>query len=109
MSHPAPPWLRQPASGRMTLSLYVQPGAKTTAWAGNHGDDLKLRLAAPPIDGRANAALIDFLARYWGLSKRQVSLQSGESSRHKVIALDELNPDDRQRILSRLPDEKSSA
>lgn len=92
------PWLRQPDATRLTLSLYLQPGAKTSGWAGCHGDALKLRLAAPPIDGRANAALIDFLAQQWGLSKRQITLQSGLSSRHKVIALDELSPADLQRV-----------
>ena len=69
----------------VVLALHIQPGAKKTEVVGPHGDALKIRLAAPPVDGKANAALIDFLADCLGLPKAAVSLKSGQTSRRKVV------------------------
>lgn len=80
------PWLSRHPDG-VRLVLHVQPGAKKTECAGEHGDALKLRLAAPPVDGKANAALQAWLAQQLGCPKRDVHLLSGEKSRHKVVAL----------------------
>ena len=55
-------WYRRENNGKLILSLYIQPGAKNTQFAGLHGDALKISLAAPPIEGKANKALIKFLA-----------------------------------------------
>ena len=77
-------WLRA-GNGRITLSLHIQPGAKKTEVVGLHGDALKIRLAAPPVDGKANAALLAFVAERLGLPKSDVSLKSGQSSRRKVL------------------------
>jgi uncharacterized protein (TIGR00251 family) len=55
-------WRRE-EDGAVVLVLHVQPGAKRTEVAGVHGDALKIRLAAPPVDGKANAELVRFLAR----------------------------------------------
>lgn len=71
----------------ITLTLHVQPGAKRTDVAGLHGDALKIRLAAPPIEGRANEALLKFIAESFGVSVRQVELKQGGQSRHKVVAV----------------------
>ena len=79
-------WLRESA-GRTTLTLHIQPGAKKTEVAGQHGDALKIRLAAPPVDGKANAALINFVADRLGLAKSAVSLKSGQTSRRKVLEI----------------------
>ncbi len=77
-------WLR--ADGEdVILSLHIQPGARTTEVVGEHGDALKIRLAAPPVDGKANAVLIGFLAKTLGVPKAAVSLLSGESSRAKRV------------------------
>ncbi len=78
-------WFRQAADGRTTLTLHIQPGAKKTEFAGLHGDALKIRLAAPPVDGKANEALIKFVAEVLGLPKSAVSLKSGQTSRRKVL------------------------
>ena len=78
-------WLRVAADGRITLTLHIQPGAKTTGFAGLHGDALKIRLAAPPVDGKANEALIRFVAETLKLPKSAVTLKSGQSSRRKVL------------------------
>jgi uncharacterized protein (TIGR00251 family) len=78
-------WFRQAADGRITLTLHIQPGAKKTEFAGLHGDALKIRLAAPPVDGKANEALIRFVAETLGLAKSAVHLKSGQTSRRKVL------------------------
>lgn len=77
-------WLRQ-SGDRLTLTLHIQPGAKKTEIAGLHGDALKIRLAAPPVDGKANAALLAFVAEVLDLPKQAVSLKSGQTSRRKVV------------------------
>ena len=78
-------WFRIAADGRITLTLHIQPGAKKTEFAGLHGDALKIRLAAPPVDGKANEALIKFVAETLGLAKSAVNLKSGQTSRRKVL------------------------
>ena len=55
----------------MILELHVQPGAARSEFAGEHGGRLKLRLAAPPVQGKANAALVEFLAGYFHKSRRK--------------------------------------
>lgn len=81
-------WLRVAADGRLTLTLHIQPGAKKTEVAGEHGDALKIRLAAPPVDGKANAALLAFIAERLGVSKSAVTLKSGQTSRRKVVEVE---------------------
>jgi uncharacterized protein (TIGR00251 family) len=71
----------------LTLTLHVQPGAKRTEVAGLHGEALKIRLAAPPVEGRANEALLKFIADFFGVPLRQVELKQGGQSRHKVVAI----------------------
>ena len=71
----------------ITLTLHVQPGAKHSNIAGLHGDALKIRLAAPPIEGRANEALLKYLAELFDVPLRQVELKQGAQSRHKVVAV----------------------
>lgn len=78
-------WFRLAADGRITLTLHIQPGAKKTEFAGLHGDALKIRLAAPPVDGKANEALVKFVAEVLGLPKSAVNLKSGQTSRRKVL------------------------
>lgn len=71
----------------LTLTLHVQPGAKRTEVAGLHGMALKIRLAAPPVEGRANDALLKFIAESFCVPLRQVELKQGGQSRHKVVAI----------------------
>ena len=79
-------WYRRNADV-ITLTLHVQPGAKRSEIAGLHGAALKIRLAAPPIEGRANEALLKFIAELFGVPLRQVELKQGGQSRHKVVAI----------------------
>lgn len=71
----------------LTLTLHVQPGAKRSELAGLHGDALKLRLAAPPVEGRANEALLKFIATLFEVPLRQITLKQGGQSRHKVVEI----------------------
>lgn len=71
----------------VTLTLHIQPGAKRSELAGLHGEALKIRLAAPPVDGRANEALLKFVAGLFDVPVRQVELKQGAQSRHKVVAI----------------------
>ena len=79
-------WYRRNAD-ILTLTLHVQPGAKRSEIAGLHGDALKIRLAAPPVEGRANEALLKFIAGLFDVPLRQVELRQGGQSRHKVVAI----------------------
>ena len=81
-------WLRETADGSLLLALHIQPGARQTGFAGLHGEAMKLRLAAQPIEGRANAALCAFLAEFCGVPKSAVTLVSGETSRAKRVRVD---------------------
>lgn len=88
MSSDGASWHGRGADGAtLTLRLHIQPGAKRTEVAGLHGDALKIRLAAPPVDGRANEALIAWLAQAFGVPQRQVRLVRGEKSREKVVEI----------------------
>ena len=78
-------WCRASTDGTLTLTLHIQPGAKKTEFAGLHGDALKIRLAAPPVDGKANEALVRFVADTLGLPRSAVELKSGHTSRRKVL------------------------
>ena len=92
-------WLRATAGGAI-LTLHIQPGAKRSEIAGLHGDALKIRLAAPPVDGKANACLIDFLADRLGRPKSAFELVSGHTSRAKRVAVDGIGPAEiQQRLL----------
>lgn len=71
----------------LTLTLHIQPGAKRSELAGLHGEALKIRLAAPPVEGRANEALLKFIAGLFAVPVRQVELKQGSQSRHKVVAI----------------------
>jgi uncharacterized protein (TIGR00251 family) len=74
-------------SERLVLDLHVQPGAKKTEFAGMHGERRKVRLAAPPVDGKANDALIAFIAAQYGVPKRNVTIDAGEHSRQKRVTV----------------------
>lgn len=71
----------------LTVTLHVQPGAKRTEIVGLHGDALKIKLAAPPVEGKANEALLRFIADQFAVPLRNVELKQGGQSRHKVIAI----------------------
>lgn len=69
------------------LAVHVQPGARKTESAGLHGDRLKVRLTAPPVDGKANKALEAWAAEAFGVRKSDVELIRGQTSRRKTLRL----------------------
>jgi uncharacterized protein len=79
-----PGWAKRVPEGWL-LAVHVQPGAKKTEVAGLHGEELKIRIAAPPVEGRANALLEEFVARALGVPKRAVSVVKGGRSRRKTV------------------------
>lgn len=85
-------WFAQAADGSLILTLHIQPGAKKSGIAGLHGEALKIRLAAPPVDGKANAELLGFLAKACGVSRSAVELLSGETSRAKRVRISGADP-----------------
>lgn len=99
------PWYRI-EDEHIILNLHIQPGAKCTEVAGTHGDALKLRIAAPPVDGQANAKLLDFLKKVFDVPSSQVILKQGSAGRRKVVEIQgsRLMPD----ILVMNPTEKTT-
>lgn len=86
----SPPWLRADGDG-VVLTLHIQPGAKKTEIVGRHGDALKIRLAAPPVDGKANEALIAFIAAKVGVGRTVVELVSGQTARAKRVRIHDID------------------
>ncbi len=73
----------------LDLLLYIQPGASKSGWAGTFGEPsrLKLKISAPPRDGEANEAVLEFVAQELKLKKHEVELLRGEKSRFKDVRL----------------------
>jgi len=86
------------ARSRLTLAVYVQPNARTSEVAGLHGDALKLRIAAPALDNRANAELIDFLHQWFKLPSSRITIKQGARGRHKLVVLDTAGAEIKSRI-----------
>lgn len=95
-------WLTTGKNNAPIISVHAQPGAKRTAVVGIHGDRLKIALASPPVDGKANAALIKYLSKELGVSKSSVRLLSGDTSREKRIEVAGLSTDDLLESLKKL-------
>lgn len=89
-------WHLDARDGTLTLDLHIQPGASRTEIAGRHGDRLKLRVSAPPVDGAANRAVVEFVAARLNVARKDVSVVRGITSRAKTVAVADaraLSPD----------------
>jgi uncharacterized protein (TIGR00251 family) len=95
-----PPYLKVASKG-IVLNLHVQPGSSCTAFAGLHGSSLKLKVQPPPLDGAANKACRQFLAKLFKVSKSSVVLKSGANSREKAFLIVGVSLD---YALARLPE-----
>jgi len=82
------------------IAVYVQPRAKRTEIAGRHGSDLKIRVAAPPIDQAANETLLAFVAQRLGVRLHHVRLISGAMSRRKVLEIEGITAEQIQVLLT---------
>jgi len=71
----------------LILDCHLQPKASRDEFAGLHGERLKIRLTAPPVEGKANAHLLAFLGKAFGVPKSQVKLESGELNRQKRVRI----------------------
>jgi uncharacterized protein (TIGR00251 family) len=79
-----------PVSARadgIEIAVRVQPGAQRTESAGLHGEQIKIRVAAPPVDGKGNVALLGFLSDRLGVPQRQIRIVAGARSRSKRVAV----------------------
>ncbi|HEY6352405.1 MAG TPA: DUF167 domain-containing protein [Candidatus Angelobacter sp.] len=93
--------LKQTANG-ITFSIKVQPRARKNAITGAIGEALKLSLTAPPVEGKANHAVIDFLADFFDIPRSSVTIASGASSRLKLIRIAGANLQALEQRLQRL-------
>jgi uncharacterized protein (TIGR00251 family) len=80
-------WFRLDADGSVTIVVHAQPGARRTEVAGLHGDSVRIRVAAPALEDRANEALVDFVAGRFGVARRDVTLVAGAKSRQKRLRI----------------------
>ncbi|MDU6410693.1 MAG: DUF167 family protein YggU [Yersiniaceae bacterium] len=71
----------------LLLRLYIQPKSSRDQFVGQHGDELKVAITAPPVDGQANAHLVKFLAKQFRVAKSQVVIEKGELGRHKQVRI----------------------
>ncbi|WP_353134286.1 DUF167 domain-containing protein [Limnohabitans sp.] len=85
MSLPQTTYLRLEKTGTVIVDIHVIPNASHTQVDGEHDGALRVRLHAPPVDGKANLALIAWLARTLGLAKRDVKLVRGQTSKRKQL------------------------
>ena len=95
-------YLREQADGAVRLSIHVQPKASRTRIAGLHGDALKLCITSPPVDGKANAAVIQFFAKLFKIPKAAVTLASGEARRDKRLILTGISAAQAETVLQSL-------
>ena len=86
----------------VVLQVHVQPGAGRSAVVGRHGTALKVRVAAPPVGGRANVACAELLAEEFGLKSGQVALVGGDTSRSKTFTLSGVDVDEFRRHLEQV-------
>ncbi|MFO7762088.1 MAG: DUF167 family protein [Thermodesulfobacteriota bacterium] len=91
------------------LYLYIQPRASGNRFGGIRGQELKLALTAPPVDGKANKALIAFLAPFFRVSKSSISILKGKQSRHKVCLINGLSEEYAREMIARVIPELKTA
>lgn len=75
-------------AGALVLRLVIQPKASRDGLMGLHGDEFKVAITAPPVDGQANTHLVKYLAKQFKVAKSQVSIEKGELGRHKQVRIE---------------------
>jgi len=91
--------LIRPYRNGVRIEVWIQPRASRDEIVGPQGEVLKIRLKAPPVEGKANQALIRFLARVFGIPKRRIEILSGLTSRRKSIYISGVEPEEASRTL----------
>jgi len=92
------PWLRPQREG-VTVDLHVQPRASKNEIVGVQGEELKVRLTSPPVEGEANRLCVEFFAKRLGIAKSAVELVAGEKSRHKRLLIRGVEAEEVRRAL----------
>jgi hypothetical protein len=93
------PYLSENKDGDTVLSLYIQPKSSQNRFCGLHGEEMKLAITAPPVDGKANKAVQTFLAKFFGVGKAAVILDSGQQSRHKRLVIKGIDSREARRMI----------
>lgn len=88
--------------GGVVITVHAQPGARRTEVVGRHGEAIKIRIAAPPVDDRANDALVAFLAETFGVRRSAVTIRSGSTSRHKRVLINGIDLDAASTVVATL-------
>ena len=94
-----PSWKITETSNGVQFKLKIQPRASKNEVSGFQGDALKVRLTAPPVDGEANEACVEYIARLLAVPKRTVRIVAGHTSTHKMIEVAGVNKDEVLRIV----------
>lgn len=94
-----PPWLKE-VEGGVSIEIVVQPRASRTRLVGEHGDRLKLQITAPPVDGEANAAIVDYFSSVFRIPKRDVEITSGLTGKRKMVRLVGVDGETAERLLA---------
>ena len=94
-------FLKIDKKGNLALNVYVQPKSSRTRVAGLHGETIKICITEPPVEGRANAAVIKFLAQLFHIPKSAISLHSGQQNRTKKFLLTSISYDEADKILKK--------
>ena len=94
-------FLTQGKNNSVSLALYIQPKASKNRLCGQHGDELKLAITAPPVDGKANKAVIAYLAKFFGVPKSSITIKSGQQSRHKRCVVEGIALEEAQHKIDR--------
>ena len=84
---------------KATITIHVVPRARRTEVAGNHGDAVRIRVAAPPVDGAANEELVRFLAERLGVARAAVQLKAGAGAKRKIVEVAGRSSDEVRRLL----------
>ena len=71
----------------LLLRLYLQPKASREQFVGQHGEELKIAITAPPVDGKANAHLVKFFSKQFNVAKSAINVEKGLQSRHKLVRI----------------------
>ncbi|MDY7034257.1 MAG: DUF167 domain-containing protein [Thermodesulfobacteriota bacterium] len=87
------PFYADTTESGVVLKVWLQPKSSRNEIKGLHGDTLRVSVTSPPIEGRANKALCDLMAKEFGVSKSQIEIIKGHKSRTKIIKIDGVTPD----------------
>ena len=92
------PWIRADKNG-CTIDIHAQPQAHKNEVVGLHNDRLKVKVKSPPVDGKANDCLVEFIAQTLGLNRSRVELLKGSSSRQKQLLIVGMSPEAVEAVL----------